>query len=206
MTWAEQHDAIWAALPEGLEPEGFPWRRDFLLGEVEAGQQVLDVGCGEGWFSEALREVDAEPVAVDVAAEALRRAERRVPGLVTRLWRHDEPLPLEDGAVDVVWAGEVIEHVADVAPWLSELRRVLRPRGALLLTTPHVGRAALLSAALSKHRFAERFEPRSDHLHFFAPSTLRPLLVDLGFDEPRTELAGGRPLARQTILASARRG
>lgn len=200
---SEQHDAIWASLPEGLEPEGFGLRRDWLLRHVRGGQQVLDVGCGEGWFSEALRGAGAEPVAVDVAAEALRRAERRVPGLVTRLWAHDEPLPLEDVSVDVVWAGEVIEHVADVAPWLSELRRVLRPGGTLLLTTPHVGRAALFGAAVSKRRFEERFEPRSDHVHFFAPSTLVPLLDDLGFDVAETRLAGGRPLARETILARA---
>lgn len=202
---SEQHDAIWAALPEGLEPEGFGLRRAFLLEHVRAGQDVLDVGCGEGWFSEALRDAGAAPVAVDVAAEALRRAERRVPGLVTRLWAHDEPLPLDDNGVDVVWAGEVIEHVADVAPWLSELRRVLRPGGTLLLTTPHVGRAALLGAALSKARFAARFEPRSDHVHFFAPSTLGPLLDDLGFDVDDLRLAGGRPLARETILARATR-
>lgn len=200
---SEQHDAIWAALPEGLEPEGFPLRRAFLLRHARAGQAVLDVGCGEGWFSEALREAGADPIAVDVAAEALRRAERRVPGLATRLWAHDEALPLDDNAVDLVWAGEVIEHVADVAPWLSELRRVLRPGGTLLLTTPHVGRAALLGAALSTRRFAQRFEPRSDHVHFFAPSTLGPLLDDLGFDDAEMELAGGRPLARETILARA---
>jgi 2-polyprenyl-3-methyl-5-hydroxy-6-metoxy-1,4-benzoquinol methylase len=203
---SEQHEAIWAALPEGLEPEGYPLRHAFLLAHVRPGQTVLDVGCGEGWFSEALREAGAEPVAVDVAAEALRRAERRVPGLVTRLWAHDEPLPLEDASVDAVWAGEVIEHVADVAPWLSEVRRALKPGGTLLLSTPHVGRAALLGAALSKRRFAERFEPCSDHVRYFAPSTLRPLLDDMGFDVVEITLAGGRPLARETMLARAVKG
>lgn len=202
---SEQHEAIWAALPEGLEPEGFALRRAFLLEHTKAGQTVLDVGCGEGWFSEALRDSGADPVAVDVAAEALRRAERRVLGLVTRLWAHDEALPLDDNSVDVVWAGEVIEHVADVAPWLSEVRRALKPRGTLLLTTPHVGRVALIGAALSKRRFRDRFEPRSDHVHFFAPSTLEPLLADLGFDVEAMQLAGGPPLARQTILARATR-
>ncbi|MBJ7521404.1 MAG: class I SAM-dependent methyltransferase [Solirubrobacteraceae bacterium] len=206
---SEQHEAIWASLPEGLEPEGYSLRRAFLLEHVDPGPPaptVLDVGCGEGWFSEALRDAGAEPVAVDVAAEALRRAERRVPGLVTRLWAHDEPLPLDDNSVDIAWAGEVIEHVADVAPWLSELRRALKPGGTLLLTTPHVGRAALLGAAVSKRRFTDRFEPRSDHVHFFAPSTLGPLLEDLGFTVDDMRLAGGRPLARETILARATRG
>ena len=103
----------------------------------------------------------------------------------------------------MVWAGEVVEHVADVAPWLSELRRVLRPRGTLLLTTPHHGRGTLLRLALSRRRFAQHFEPRSDHVRFFSPQTLRPLLGGLGFDLAELRTAGGPPGLRTTILARA---
>ena len=117
-----------------------------------------------------------------MAAEALRRAAALMPDGDLRLWRGGEPLPLDDGSVDVAWAGEVIEHVADVAPWLSDVRRVLRLRGTLLLTTPHHGPLTLLPLALSRRRFAAHFEPRSDHLRFFSPRTLRALLDDLGFD------------------------
>ncbi|MEA2194128.1 MAG: hypothetical protein QOG42_562, partial [Solirubrobacteraceae bacterium] len=129
-------DAIWQALPAGATPERLAPRRAFLLAHVQAGERVLDLGCGAGEFSAALATAGAQPVGVDVAPEALRRAAARVPGLDLRLWRDGAPLPLEDNSVDAVWAGEVNEHVADVAPWLSELRRVLRPRGTLLLTTP----------------------------------------------------------------------
>jgi 2-polyprenyl-3-methyl-5-hydroxy-6-metoxy-1,4-benzoquinol methylase len=100
-------------------------------------------------------------------------------------------------AVDAVWAGEVIEHVVDVAPWLSEVRRVLRPGGTLLLTTPDHGRRTLFALALSPRRFAEHFEPRSDHMRFFSARTLRALLDDLGFDV--AELRS----RRSTILARA---
>lgn len=175
-------DAIWEALPAGAAPERFAPRRAFLLAHVAAGERVLDLGCGAGEFSAALTEAGARPIGVDVAAEPLRRAAARVPGLDLRRWPDGEPLPLDDSSVDVVWAGEVIEHVADLAPWLSEVRRVLRPRGALLLTTPHHGPLTLLRLALSRRRFAVHFEPRSDHLRFFSPRTLRALLDDLGFD------------------------
>jgi ubiquinone/menaquinone biosynthesis C-methylase UbiE len=50
------------------------------------------------------------------------------------------PLPFKDNSFDVVWASEVIEHVADTARWLSEVRRVLAPSGRLLVTTPSHGR------------------------------------------------------------------
>ena len=193
----ELHDAIWEAVPAGATPERFALRRAFLLAHVAPGDSVLDLGCGAGEFSAELLGAGAAPIAVDVAGEALRRAREGVPGLDARLWRSGEPLPVEDAGADAVWAGEVIEHVADVAPWLSEARRVLRPGGTLLLTTPDHGPGTLLALALSPRRFAAHFEPRSDHVRFFSRRTLGELLGDLGF-----EVAELRS-RRSTILARA---
>jgi 2-polyprenyl-3-methyl-5-hydroxy-6-metoxy-1,4-benzoquinol methylase len=193
-------DAIWEQVPVGAVPERFAQRRDWLLAHVPRGARVLDVGCGAGEFATALRDAGAIPIGVDVAQEALRRAGARDASLDLRLWRAGEPLPVEDSWADVAWAGEVLEHVVDVAPWLSEVRRVLRPRGTLLLTTPDHGPGTLLALALSPRRFAAHFEPRSDHVRFFSRRTLRELLDDLGFEV--TELRS----RRSTILAHAVRG
>ena len=199
----DPHDAIWATVPHDALPEELSLRLSYLLAHTRRGVTVLDLGCGAGEFSAALTKAGAEVIAVDVAAEALRRARERVPGLDARLWGHGEPLPVDDNAVDVVWAGEVIEHVADVAPWLSEVRRVLKPRGALLVTTPHHGPLTMLRLALSPRAFQRHFDPRSDHVRFFSPVTLGRLLDDLGFDVAELRVAGGRVLARSTILARA---
>jgi 2-polyprenyl-3-methyl-5-hydroxy-6-metoxy-1,4-benzoquinol methylase len=201
----ELADAIWEALPEAAAPERLALRRAFLLARVHPGERVLDVGCGAGELSAALREAGTDVVAVDVAAEALRRARTRVPGLDARHWPAGTPLPVEDASVDVAWAGEVLEHVVDLAPWLSEVRRTLRPRGRLLVSTPHTGRGRLLVLAASARRFAEHFEPRADHVRFFSPATLRALLDDLGFEVHELRTAGGPPGLRSTILASATR-
>ena len=190
------HDAIWESVPADAEPERFALRRHFLLENVQPGATVLDLGCGAGEFSAALAQAGATPIGVDVAREALRRAAERVPGVDLRLWRGGEPLPLGDTSVDTVWAGEVIEHVVDVAPWLSEVRRVLRARGTLLLSTPHHGPLTLLALALSPRRFAAHFEPRSDHVRFFSPRTLRALLDDLGFEVACVRVKNGTILAR----------
>jgi ubiquinone/menaquinone biosynthesis C-methylase UbiE len=194
---AELHDAVWAAVPADATPERYGPRRAFLLAHVGPGDTVLDLGCGAGEFSAELLGAGATPIAVDVAEEALRRARERVPGLDARLWRAGEALPVEDASVDAAWAGDVIEHVVDLAPWLSEVRRVLRPGGTLLLTTPGHGPGALLALALSPRRFAAHFDPRSDHVRFFSRRTLRELLDDLGFDV--AELRS----RRSTILARA---
>jgi 2-polyprenyl-3-methyl-5-hydroxy-6-metoxy-1,4-benzoquinol methylase len=97
-----------------------------------------------------------------------------------------------------VWSSEVIEHVADTARWLSEVRRVLVPRGRLLLTTPSHGRLRLLVGGI------ERFsEPLGDHLHLYTARSLRELLQAFGFGEISVQTAAGLPLARRLLLARA---
>jgi SAM-dependent methyltransferase len=206
------HDAIWEALPAPLAPEHAALRERFLLARLERERarlgrapRVLDVGCGEGWFAAALAAAGAEVLAVDVAAEAVRRARTAHPGLDVRLVEPEAGLPLEDAELDVVWAGETIEHVADSAGWLSELRRVLRSGGVLLLSTPDHGPLRRLWLALWRPAFEAHFDPRSDHLRYYTRRALYDLLADFGFEELEVFGAGGVPGARSTLLAAGRR-
>ena len=202
----DYHEALWETVPEGLEPVDLARRRNFLLGHVSAGERVLDVGCGEGRFAAELVRAGAEVVGIDVAAEPLRRARERYPELVDlRQVPAAGAWSLEDASFDLVWAGEVIEHVADTAGWLSELRRVLRSGGLLLLSTPDHGRLRRLGWALAPRAFAAHFDPRADHLRFYTAGTLRELLEDFGFYDVAVRRAGGPPGARRQLLASARR-
>ncbi len=199
MSHADLLDATWAAIPPGAEPERFAIRRDWLLGRVGPGERVLDLGCGEGAFTAALREHGARPTGVDVAAEPVRRAGERWPGLDFELMAFDGPLVPDDATFDVVWAGEVIEHVVDVAGWLSEARRALTSGGRLLLTTPDHPPALLERLAADPAAFAEHFDPRADHVRFFTADTLRELLDDLRFSDVAIHSDG------ETLFAEATR-
>jgi 2-polyprenyl-3-methyl-5-hydroxy-6-metoxy-1,4-benzoquinol methylase len=199
----EYHEGLWHGVPEGLEPSDFALRGRFLLERVSAGERVLDVGCGEGRFAVELLGAGAQVVGIDVAEEPLRRARARHPELDLRLVSDAGPWELEDSSFDVVWAGEVLEHVADTSAWLSEVRRVLRSGGSLLLSTPAHERLTLLRVALSGRAFAERFEPRGDHLRFYSRDTLTRLLGDFGFAQINVRGAGGLPGARRLLLAHA---
>jgi ubiquinone/menaquinone biosynthesis C-methylase UbiE len=206
------HESLWEGVPEGLAPSDARLREVFLLDALAAAHKrldrpprVLDVGCGEGHFAAALLRGGAEIVAVDVATEPLLRARERHPDLDTRLIEPEAPLPLDDSSFDMVWAGETIEHVADTAGWLSELRRVLCSGGLLLLSTPNHDRLLRFWLALRRGAFEARFDPRSDHLRFYTRGSLAALLADFGFEDVAVRGAGGLPGARRVLLACGRR-
>jgi len=206
----DYHERLWEGLPEGLDPPALELRRAFLLEQLGSLQTVrdtpaLDVGCGEGQLTAELAGAGMAVVGIDVAEEPLRRARAAHPGLDLRLVPAEGTWPLEDASFDLVWAGETIEHVADTAAWLSEVRRVLRSGGTLLLSTPSHGRMALLALALSPRAFDAHFDPRSDHLRFYSARSLAELLVDFGFHDVQVAARGGVPGARRTLLAAARR-
>ena len=205
MAAGDDDETLWKAVPEGVAPPGLALRRAFLLEHVRPGEEVLDAGCGEGWLTAELLAAGARPVGIDVDEEPLRRARRREPRLDLRVVPASGPWPLPDNAFDVVWSGEVIEHLAEPAAWLSECRRVLRSAGRLLLSTPDHGALLMLGLAVSSRARDAHFDPRADHLRFYTRRTLTALLADLGFEDVQVRGAGGLPGARRTLLASARR-
>lgn len=194
----EYYEDLWRRLPEELAPPDWELRRTFLSGEVQGDDRALDLGCGTGDFTNVLAEAGARPIGADVAEAALARARARHPGLEFVLVGVEGPLPFDDGAFDLVWASEVIEHVADTARWLSEIRRVLTPQGRLLVTTPSHGRLRLALGGI------ERFsEPLGDHFHLYTRGSLRALLEEFGFQQVAVRAAAGPPLLRRALLARA---
>jgi ubiquinone/menaquinone biosynthesis C-methylase UbiE len=191
----DYYEELWESLPEDLEPPDLELRRRFALSDVTPGDRVLDLGCGAGELTADLARVAPHTVGADVAEAALARARRRHPDLQLRLVSLEGILPFDDGAFDVVWSSEVIEHVADTARWLSEVRRVLAPSGRLLLTTPAHGRLRL--ALFGINRFSE---PLGDHLHLYTSASLRRLLTEFGFGRLLVRSAGP-PLLRRVLLA-----
>lgn len=108
-----------------------------LAGDVR-GRRILDAGCGSGPLSAALLARGATLTAFDGSAAMVELAQRRlgddVPVVVADL---AEPLPFADGEFDDVVASLVLHYLEDWAAPLSELRRVLRPGGRLILSVNH---------------------------------------------------------------------
>jgi ubiquinone/menaquinone biosynthesis C-methylase UbiE len=132
------------------------------LAGVSAGDVVVDVGCGAGAaVRRARRTGAARAVGIDPSPEMLAFARR-----FTSLRRLDgvefvegsaESLPLDSGSATVVWAVQSVHHWVDRARALTEVRRVLAPRGRLLLMERAVvpGARGLASHGLTEQRAEE---------------------------------------------------
>jgi ubiquinone/menaquinone biosynthesis C-methylase UbiE len=195
------YEGVWAGLPDDPEPWAWRRRRALLLGEVRPGERVLDLGCGAGRFTRALREAGADVIGVELAEAALERARRNVPGADLRRVAPDGSLPLGHQEVDLVWCSEVLEHVPDTVAFLTETRRVLRRGGRLLVTVPDHGRLKRTLLALTGYE--AHYDPLGQHLRFYTRRSLTRALLATGYSDIRLRPLGGPPLLRQAIAARA---
>lgn len=108
-----------------------------LAGDVE-GRRVLDAGCGSGPLFADLRARGAQVSGFDASPAMLELARQRL-GADADLTVADlsRPLPYADGAFDDVVCSLVLHYLQDWSAPLSELRRIVRPGGRLLLSVNH---------------------------------------------------------------------
>ena len=113
------------------------FHRYFFALQFCRGKDVLDIASGEGYGAALLSAVASRVIGVDNSAEAIRHAN------VNYCDRHiffklgaAEKLPLPDDSVDVVVSFETLEHLEDQEKFLSEIKRVLRPDGLLVMSSP----------------------------------------------------------------------
>ena len=195
---------------------------------------ILDIGCGDGTAA-ATAAPHLPPghriVGVDWSQDALRRARTRLPYTI-RAELTDGGLPFRTESAEAVLFSEVVEHLVDPDSALDEIRRVLRPGGHLLLSTPNLAawynRALLLAGV--QPVFSEvslraiHGRPGREvvgHLRLYTARALREFVTAAGFEvvglegapfhgvprplRPLDRLACARPPLASILLLHARR-
>lgn len=110
-------------------------RRLLALLDAAPGQRVLEVGCGAGNILAALP--DTRRSGLDLSPWLLEKARARLGPAVDLREGWAEALPYADASFDRVYASEVLEHVADPAAVLREMRRVVTPDGRVVVSFPN---------------------------------------------------------------------
>lgn len=115
------------------------WHRYAFALPLVAGREVLDCACGEGYGADLLAGRAARVVGADLSAEAVDHARLRYGGRRDNLEFIEADcarLPFEADRFDAIISFETLEHVRGQAAMLDEFRRVLRPDGFLVLSSP----------------------------------------------------------------------
>jgi ubiquinone/menaquinone biosynthesis C-methylase UbiE len=105
--------------------------------DIVSGKKVLDIACGDGYGSNLLSGLAAEVVGVDIDAEtiALAKIKYRKPNL-RFLTGSADVIPCKTGIFDVVVSFETIEHHDKHEEMMLEIKRVLKPNGVLIISSP----------------------------------------------------------------------
>jgi SAM-dependent methyltransferase len=171
-------------------------RQARMLGEILPGAKtpalILDVGCGDGaaLATAATQNPGHRFAGIDWSADALRQA--RAQRLTVVRGSVSPRLPVADGAADVVIMSELIEHLVDPDGAVAEVRRVLRPGGSLLLSTPNlaawynrgllaVGIQPVFSEVSLTGVFGRPGRVVAGHLRLFTRRALTEFLTASGF-------------------------
>ena len=163
-----------------------------------ADRSVLDVGAGSGidrpdWMHALVASVAAEVVGVELDAKLAERARARG---FTVVAGDAECMDL-GRSFDVVWAGEVIEHLSNAGAFLDAARRHLRPGGTLVLTTPNA-----FAVSNFIYRVGGRPRVNKGHTCWYDEVTLSQLLRRHGFSVVEITYVGHRTPGRARALAA----
>jgi ArsR family transcriptional regulator len=168
-----------------------------LLALIDPTLTVGDLGCGTGQVSELIAPHVAKVVAVDGSADMVQAARRRLKGASqVEVRRGDmEALPIDDRQLDVAIIALVLHHVPDPARALSEVSRVLKSGGRLLIVD------------MLPHDRVE-YQQQMGHVWLgFSELTIRKYLEAAGFERPAITLLPAEERAKgpSLFVATARK-
>ena len=151
MVGPTDYDAIACRYAAGVDER--PWNALYerpatlaLLPDVR-GKDILDAGCGPGWYTDWLVRNGAQVVAIDCSPRMVRLADERFGGRARVMQGDASNLRnlLLSETFDVILSSLVIHYLADLTKTFREWARLLRPRGTLVFSTHHpIHRASLL--------------------------------------------------------------
>jgi methionine biosynthesis protein MetW len=145
--------------------------------------KVLDVGRGDGFISNLIKkEKKCKVFGLNLSFKSAKISSKKLLIVISDL---EKELPFKDETFDVVYAGEIIEHIYDTIKFLKEINRVLKKDGILIITTPNLaGLGSRLRLLFGKKPWMiENWldEHMAGHIRYFTFNDIDELLRKTGF-------------------------
>ena len=161
-----------------------------LVGDAEG--KILDIGCGDGCITKIItKEKKLEPYGIEIVESNISKARKR--GIkVMKCDLQREELPFEKSSFDIVYAGEILEHLAVPEELVEEVRRVLKRDGIFIVTVPNIaswynrillcfGFVPYWIESGTKKAYGTPYGVVSGHLKAFTIGSLREMVEEHGF-------------------------
>jgi SAM-dependent methyltransferase len=172
-------------IANGKPPTRFAGCNERLLNAVPtSARRILEVGCGAGHLGAALKKLGTERrvFGVELISDAAASAASRLDEVFAIDIEYDDP-PLDQGSLDCILLGDVLQHLVAPDRVLIRLRRFLASGGTILCSVPNVQHHSIIAGLLrSDFQYTEAGLLDSTHLRFFTYSTLIKLFSDCGFE------------------------
>lgn len=175
------YDKYWKEKGSKSDDFRYKWPVISKLVPINLKGLILDIGCGTG---EVLSEIvrlnpQAKIIGTDISKYAILIASKKLPNSKFYLIKNGEKLPINDNSIDFIVCLDVIEHIYDIQNIYREFKRILKPGGKILITTPYYGLIKNIIIVLTC--FDRVFNPFEGHIRFFSKKTLLKAFKQINF-------------------------
>ena len=163
-----------AKLMEDVEVD---WRVNRVLDEVKKnsnGSLCLEIGGADGPMTPTLESLFNNVISIDCSINFLKRIEAKTKKTIC-IFGDANFLPLADKSVDMIVCSEVLEHAIIPTQLLTEIQRVIKKEGKIILSVPN-------ESSFHFHKKLVHLPGRDTHINFFTPESLETLLFRTGFN------------------------
>jgi ubiquinone/menaquinone biosynthesis C-methylase UbiE len=179
-TYFDDVAAKWDDMRTGFFSESIR-EKAFIAADISKGRICADVGAGTGFITEGLIQKGLNVIAIDQSEEMLNQMKRKFGDVSLIDYRQGtaENLPIEDNSVDYVFANMYLHHVDDPAIAITEMVRIIKPGGKIVITD------------LDEHDFEFLKTEHFDRWMGFKRDDIQKWLLLAGLKNVSVDCAGG---------------
>jgi SAM-dependent methyltransferase len=186
-------------LPYDLQRKRYKTILPFLQGLKPS--DILDIGCQLGDSCYLISQLGHKVFGVEIDPGCVELAKKKYPTLNIKWGNCEREIPFQDKYFDLVWAGDVIEHIRFTDVFINETNRVLKVSGLFVLTTPMHNR--IKNMLISITNFEKHFNPEFSHYRFYTKKSLKGVLEKRGFRIRSMKYIGRIPPISETMFVVA---